>query len=193
MFVTHKQGGTLIWCAFILTLPYWLSAMSLRFSCCIRRVFCENSVVLSMLLGQYGQISAALAAAWKVALVTVFFCSMTFYFTFSSTEDFRGSFTQSVATTWSFRVLEQFNPLVFLLLKLLKEGCYEERWFGSINLSIRLSRLGSGYSSGQLLANQHKPLVQIESPTVTFDWLWEGVILALNELPSLQILGKFSF
>lgn len=80
-----------------------------------------------MLLGQYGQISAALAAAWKVALVTVFFCSMTLHFTFSSTEDFRGSFTQSVATTWSFRVLEQFNPLVFLLLKLLKEGCCEER------------------------------------------------------------------
>lgn len=61
-----------------------------------------------MLLGQYGQISSrALSAARKVALVTVFFCSMTLHFTFSSTENFRGSFTWSVATKWSFRVHEQ--------------------------------------------------------------------------------------
>lgn len=74
-----------------------------------------------MLLGQYGQISyPALAAALEVALGTVFFCSMTLHFTFSSTEDFRGSFTWSVATTWSFRMHELFNPLVFLL-KLLKK------------------------------------------------------------------------
>lgn len=80
-----------------------------------------------MLLGQYGQISySALAAAWKVALVIVFFCSMTLHFTFSVTEDFRGSFTQSVAITWSFRVHEQFNPLVFLFLKPSKKGCCEE-------------------------------------------------------------------
>lgn len=77
-----------------------------------------------MVLGQYGQISyPALAAAWKVALVTVFFCSMILYFTFSSTEDFRGSFTWSVATTWSFRVPEQFNPSAFLLKLLKKELC----------------------------------------------------------------------
>lgn len=79
-----------------------------------------------MLLGQYGLISyPALAAAWEVALVTMFFYSMTLHFTFSSREDFRGSFTRSVATTWSFRVHEQFNPLVFLL-KPLKKGLSEE-------------------------------------------------------------------
>lgn len=79
-----------------------------------------------MLLGQYGQISyPALSAAWKVALITMFFCSMTLHFTFSSTENFRGSFTRFVATKWSFRVHEQVNPLVFLL-KLLKKGLSEE-------------------------------------------------------------------